>query len=187
MPAWLLRRSDTSPSGVVAFWRKAGPDRWFDKEPGFDQAFRERYYAAHMAAAAGRHDDWGTTPAGLLALLILLDQYPRNSFRGTAHMYATDVLARRYAHAAADPSVLREIEPDLRLFAVLPFSHSEDPADQDISVDLMRAWSPQWLTNAEEHRSIIRRFGRFPHRNRILLREPTAEEERFLKEGGYAG
>jgi uncharacterized protein (DUF924 family) len=174
------------PEGLVAFWQ-ASAGQWFAKDPAFDADFRRRFLDLHMAVAARRHDDWGTTAQGSLALLILTDQFPRNAFRGTGHMYATDPLARHYARAALDAGHMEQVEPAVRLFFCLPFAHSEALADQDLSVVLNARLGRSWLDHAEGHRDIIRRFGRFPHRNAILARTTTAEEAAFLEDGGFRG
>lgn len=171
---------------VVRFWRAAHAD-WFSHDPAFDRRFRERFLGLHLSAARREHEDWAATPEGSLALLILLDQFPRNAFRGTARMYATDALARHYARKAESAGHMAEVEADLRLFFCLPFAHSEDVGDQDLSVVLNGRLGQPWLTHAEEHRDIIRRFGRFPHRNVMLGRRTTAEEHAFLDSGGFAG
>jgi uncharacterized protein (DUF924 family) len=156
---------------VLAFWREAGPDRWFAKE----------------AASVGQLDHWGATAEGALALVIVLDQFPRNMFRGSARIFAADARAR----AAANVALKRGYDQDLpeadRGFLFLPFMHSEDLADQIRCVALYRAASHENLKYAEEHRDIIRRFGRFPHRNAVLGRETTPEEQAFLESGGFKG
>lgn len=172
---------------VTDFWRDAGPDRWFKKDTAFDVLFRERFMPLHFAAARRELDDWAQTAPGSLALLILLDQFPRNSFRGTAHMYATDPLALHFARQAQAMGHGEAIDAELRLFLHLPFCHSEDLADQDVSVALSTPLGGPAREHAEGHREIIRRFGRFPHRNTLLGRETTAEERAFLAEGGFAG
>ncbi|HSV46069.1 MAG TPA: DUF924 family protein [Ramlibacter sp.] len=172
---------------VVAFWRAAGPDRWFRKDQAFDTQFRERFLAAHEAAARGEHGDWAQDADGALALLILLDQFPRNAFRGSARMFATDAQARAVAVAALAAGHDQQVAPELRNFFYLPFSHSEALADQDRAVTLARALDSDTLRWAILHREIIERFGRFPHRNAVLGRSTTPEEQRFLDEGGFAG
>ncbi|MBL4916288.1 DUF924 family protein [Tabrizicola sp. DMG-N-6] len=173
---------------VVDYWHAAG-DRgeWFSKRPGFDRDFRDRFQTLHETAAEGGCDGWIATPEGALALMILLDQFPRNAFRGTARMYATDARALPLAREAEKRGHWSAVEPDLRLFLALPFSHSETLADQDISVRLNTRLGQPWLSHAEGHRDIIGRFGRFPHRNAILGRETTPEEARFLRKGGFRG
>jgi uncharacterized protein (DUF924 family) len=172
---------------VTAFWREAGPALWFAKDEAFDTRFRTRFLALHEAAASRALAAWADTPEGALALLVLLDQFPRNAFRGTPRMYATDVLARQIATAAIAAGQDTALEPAMRLFIYLPFGHSEDPADQERSVMLARGLGQPNLSHAERHRDIIRRFGRFPHRNAILGRTTTEAEQRYLDEGGYAG
>jgi uncharacterized protein (DUF924 family) len=172
---------------VNEFWRQAGPSMWFAKDADFDRRFRERFLGAHEAAARGDLDHWMTTPEGALALLVLLDQFPRNAFRGTPRMYATDAAARRTAAAAVDAGHDQAMPPGLRKFFYLPFAHSEDLADQDRSVALGRHLGLLDSENSHRHRDIVKRFGRFPHRNPILGRSMTAEEQEFLDQGGYAG
>ena len=171
---------------VVSFWRDAGPARWFTKDEAFDREFKARFLAAHESAARGELDSWAASPQGALALCILLDQFPRNAFRGTARVYATDGKARDVASAAVDSGFDRELDPPMRQFLHLPFMHSERPGDQDRSVALAAgdAEAQRW---ALHHRDIIRRFGRFPHRNALLGRDSTPEEIAFLAEGGFGG
>jgi uncharacterized protein (DUF924 family) len=172
---------------VVAFWIEAGPGLWFAKDEKFDTRFRERFLREHEAAARGELQHWQSTPDGALALVILLDQFPRNAFRGTRRMYDTDALARQAASTAFAAGYDREIAVELRKFFVLPFAHSENLADQERSVALARRISTDDLAHAEHHRDIVRRFGRFPHRNVILNRESTPEEKEYLANGGYKG
>jgi len=181
--------SDTrsEASAVVAFWNEAGPALWFAKNADFDRRFRERFLSAYEAAASGRLDSWASSPDGALALVILLDQFPRNAFRGTPRMYATDRLARAAADAGIRAGYDRLVDQRLALFFYLPFAHSETIADQDRAVRLVERLGEPDLTHARHHRDIIRRFGRFPHRNPILGREMHPDEQRYLDEGGFAG
>ncbi len=172
---------------VVEFWKQAGPELWFAKDPEFDRRFRERFLTLHEAAARSELGSWLETPDGALALCILLDQYPRNSFRGTPRMYATDALARAVADAAIRAGHDRALSHPLAMFVYLPFGHSEEPADQERSVELVRRLGQPHLSHAERHRDIVRRFGRFPHRNSILGRPMRPEEQRYLDEGGFKG
>ena len=176
-----------SPNEVVKFWRDAGPERWFRKDVAFDTLFRERFAAEHEAAARGDLAGWQDSAEGALALLILLDQYPRNSFRNTARMFATDAQAVAVADAAITRGFDRVVGDDMRRFFYLPFMHSEQLADQERSVALYRALDGDGLRYAEIHRDAIARFGRFPHRNPVLGRAMTAEERKYLDEGGFAG
>lgn len=172
---------------VVAFWKDAGPSKWFAKDAEFDRRFRERFLLDHESAARGELVQCQSTPEGALALVILLDQFPRNAFRDTPRMYDTDALARKVAAMAFAAGYDRAIPQELRKFFILPFAHSEDLADQERSVALARRTGADDLAHAEHHRDIVRRFGRFPHRNRILGRETTAEEQHYLDNGGYQG
>jgi uncharacterized protein (DUF924 family) len=172
---------------VVDFWRDAGPKAWFSKDPSFDRAFRSRFSDLHYAVARRERDHWLSDSYACLTLILLLDQFPRNAFRGTGHMYATDSLARCYARAAVNFKHVKHLEAALRPFVFLPFMHSENLEDQHYCVDLYRNYAPENLRHALEHCEIIERFGRFPHRNVQLGRASTPEEQRFLDDGGFAG
>ena len=172
---------------LVEFWREAGASKWFMKDTDFDAEFNRRYAALHFMAARRRLEPWLDDPHASLALILLLDQFPRNAFRDTGHMFATDGLARRYARLALDNGHVEHLPADLALFMCVPFIHSEQLADQQYGVELYRAHSPANLRHAVEHCEIIARFGRFPHRNTLLGRESTEEELRFLSEGGFSG
>jgi uncharacterized protein (DUF924 family) len=178
--------SDITPSAVVAFWKEAGAAKWFAKDDAFDAEFRRQFHDAHVAAARRELDGWIETPDGALALLILLDQFPRNCFRGTAHQFATDPLALMFAREAVARGHHLAFEPDLRNFVLLPFEHSERIEDQDRYMELALGDTEleKW---GRIHRDIIVRFGRFPHRNAALGRETTAEEQAFLDGGGFGG
>ena len=178
-----LPSSDT----LLQFWREAGPQRWFRRDDGFDAGFRERFLAAHEAAATGQLDDWGATPDGALALVLLLDQFPRNAFRGTPRMYATDAQARAAADAAIAAGHDLAVDPQLRPFFYLPFMHSEALPDLERCVALNDAIGGEPARYARHHRDIVARFGRFPHRNAVLGRPSSEQEERFLAEGGFTG
>lgn len=173
---------------IVAFWREAGPERWFKKDPAFDDEIRQRFLAAHEAAAAGALSAWEASAEGALALLILLDQFPRNMFRGDARTFATDPHARAIAAGALVRGFDAQVPAALRSFFYLPFEHSEKLADQERSLALYKAsGDADGLKWAEAHADIIRRFGRFPHRNTMLGRSTTPEEQAFLDQGGFAG
>jgi uncharacterized protein (DUF924 family) len=171
---------------VLAFWREAGPERWFKSDPAFDGRLRERFLATHEAAASGALRDWEQTADGALALVIALDQFPRNMFRGTPRAFATDASARAAARRAVAKGFDREFPMPERNFFYLPFEHSEDLADQEFGLALLAstgdAESMRW---AETHRDVIRRFGRFPHRNEILGRASTPDEIAYLEGGGF--
>jgi uncharacterized protein (DUF924 family) len=175
------------PGRVAEFWAPLGHSVWFGKDPAFDQRFREAFAVQHAAATRGELMPWLSSADGALSLVILLDQYPRNAFRGTKRMYASDALARIVANAALDLGYDRDFGPDLRGFFYLPFAHSELPTDQDRSVDLCADLPEPGPSHSRGHRDTILRFGRFPHRNAILGRETTAEEAAWLAAGGFAG
>lgn len=161
---------------------------WFAKDDAFDARFRDRFERAHFMAARRELDHWAETPEGSLALLILLDQFPRNTFRNTGHAFATDPLARHFAIQALDAGQDRLVENDLRRFFYLPLQHAEDMILQDRQVTLFQAMErPDDDRWAEHHHKIIARFGRFPHRNRALGRETTPEEQAFLDKDGFEG
>jgi uncharacterized protein (DUF924 family) len=177
-----------SAAEIVSFWRDAGPDRWFNKDDGFDRTIRERFLDTYEAAAAGRFSDWEQSAEGALALLILLDQFPRNMFRGNARAFATDPLARAVAAGGIIRGFDAQVPSDMRSFFYLPFEHSEDFADQERGIAFYKAaGDADGLKWAELHADIIRRFGRFPHRNAVLGRTTTVEEQAFLDSGGFAG
>jgi uncharacterized protein (DUF924 family) len=176
---------EESLRSITAFWRDAGPAAWFAKEDAFDAALRERFLDAHFAAARREHETLLDDADGSLALILLLDQVPRNVFRDSAHAFATDPLARAYADHAITAGHDLRVDPALRIFFYLPFEHSEAIADQDRTVALCEALGDtNYLQYAEAHRDVIRRFGRFPHRNRALARTNTAEEQAWLEAGG---
>jgi uncharacterized protein (DUF924 family) len=177
-----------SAADVVTFWRNAGPDRWFKSDPAFDDEIQERFLTTHEAAAAGQLSDWEQSAEGALALLILLDQFPRNMFRGDARAFATDPLARAITAGAIVRGFDSQVPKELQNFFYLPFEHSEDLADQERCIALNKAsGDTENLKWAEIHADIIRRFGRFPHRNTVLGRATTPEEQAFLDSGGFAG
>lgn len=155
-----------NPREVVDFWRDAGPGRWFTQDEDFDEQCEMAFGDAHEQAAAGAFGDWMANPEGALALVILLDQIPRNIHRGSARAYATDPLAREVARHAVAMGYDAHADEALRMFFYLPFMHSEDPDDQQRSLELSRALSgPDADRWALHHHAIIETFGRFPHRN----------------------
>ena len=173
---------------VLRFWREAGPEKWFRKDEDFDREVNRRFGDALVAVAAGAKDDWGKEAEGALALIILLDQFSRNIHRGTPKAFAQDAKALKTAHEAIARGFDRRVEPALRMFFLLPFEHSESIVDQERGVSLAHALNDaDTLFWAREHERIIRRFGRFPHRNRVLGRHTTPAEEAFLAGGGFAG
>lgn len=178
---------DPRAAEVTKFWRDAGWEAWFEKNADFDAGFHDRFRDLHFEAAARKLDDWIEHPESAFALMILLDQFPRNCFRGTGHMYATDPLALYFARKALEAGHDMALEEGVRVFFYLPFSHSEDLANQEIAVEHGKPLGAEMLKHAVGHRDIVKHFGRFPHRNRILGRDTTPEEQSFLDSGGFKG
>jgi uncharacterized protein (DUF924 family) len=180
-----------SPSAhdVTAYWREAGSKKkWFSKDTAFDADFKARFEAVHHAAARGELDAWSADAEGALALVVLLDQFPRNAYRGSGHMFATDGKALATADAAIAAGLDRKFDPDLRSFFYMPFMHSESLAVQERSVLLCGSLDKaDTLRFAIMHRDLIRRFGRFPHRNAALGRDTTPDERAYLDGGGFSG
>ena len=182
-----MGEAHVAPADILAFWRDAGPDRWYMPDDAFDARVRQRFLSLWQRAAAGELSSWETSDDGALALVIVLDQFPRNMFRGDARTYASDAQAREVAHRAVERGVDARIDPVLREFLYLPFMHSEHLADQLRCIELSRAAGhTESLKWAEHHADIIRRFGRFPHRNGLLGRATTPEEQAFLDQGGFS-
>jgi uncharacterized protein (DUF924 family) len=183
----------SSPQEVLDFWfgREGEEDygqfreAWFNRDPEFDREIRDRFEPVYEQAAAGRLDHWKSEARSCLALIVVLDQFPRNMYRGDARMYAADEKAREAARHAVEHAYDRELSPYGRLFMYLPFEHSEELDDQRLSVELFRGLATEMgsedlLGYAVRHLEIVERFGRFPHRNEILGRRTTPEETKFL-------
>ncbi|MFO1202005.1 MAG: DUF924 family protein [Tabrizicola sp.] len=177
----------SQPGVVAGFWAPLGNAVWFGKDPAFDRRFREAFPLQHGAAARGELMPWLTTAEGALSLVLLLDQYPRNAFRGTPRMYETDAMARIVANVALELGHDRSVDQALRVFFYLPFGHSEHLTDQERAVALCADLPEPAPSHSRGHRDTIARFGRFPHRNAILGRTPTEEETAWLAAGGFAG
>lgn len=176
------------PAAVLEFWQAAGPDKWFAKSTAFDAEIRARFLPTYEAAAARALGGWENEAESALALLLVLDQFPRNMFRNSPRAYTADALARAVADRAIARGFDRHFAMPERNFFYLPFSHSENLADQERCVALCRATGDaEALKWAEIHADIIRRFGRFPHRNAVLGRTTTPAEQDFLDNGGFAG
>ncbi|HYD98184.1 MAG TPA: DUF924 family protein [Alphaproteobacteria bacterium] len=172
----------TSPADILAFWfDEAGPAAWYRRDPAFDALIRDRFGALVEEALAGRLDGWAETPDGLLALVVLLDQFPRNLFRDDPRAYAGDPKARALAHRALADGLDAALPPPRRQFLYMPLMHSEDVADQALCVEKFAAMGePDALFYARLHHAIVERYGRFPHRNAALGRADTPDEARFM-------
>ncbi len=184
----------TEADEVLAFWfgREDEPgygefrEAWFRKDPEFDQQVQERFGPLYERAAAGELDGWREEARSCLALVICLDQFPRNMFRGDGRTHATDDKALETARYALERALDRELPPFQRVFVYMPFMHSESVEDQRRSVELFgrlaeKPGAPDLTSYAVGHMEIVERFGRFPHRNVILGRESTPEEAEFLQ------
>jgi uncharacterized protein (DUF924 family) len=179
----LPSRALPSIDEVLTFWFEDS-SRWWKKDPEFDAGIRDRFLDLRDAVMHDGREDWLETPRGTLAYVIVLDQFSRNMFRGSRSMFEGDPRALAAAKRALDRGFDQGVSSDERMFFYMPFMHSEDIADQDRCAGLFASALPKWLPNAEEHRDIIRRFGRFPHRNALLGRPSTPEELEFLKQPG---
>jgi len=180
--------SSASIDEILHFWfEELSRKDWFRKDEALDSTIASRFGAIYHELRDGVPAAWLDTPEGVLAAILVLDQFPRNMFRGDAKTYASDALAREVAHRAIERGVDVRIDPVLREFLYLPFNHSEHLSDQLRCIELSRAaGNAENLKWAEHHADIIRRFGRFPHRNRLLGRATTPEEQAYLDEGGFA-
>lgn len=181
----------TTPEDILSFWLDdVGPSRWFNADPELDQTIRQRFMGAWRLAAEGELDDWSLRPEGAMALLVLLDQFPRNMFRGSDAAFASDRKALAVAKRALCEGHDLRVDETARFLYYLPLMHSECITDQERCVRLIMTRMPQTgaekLKYAREHRDLIRKFGRFPYRNEALGRRTTPPEQSFLEAAGYA-
>lgn len=173
---------------ILRFWFcNCTPEQWFQRDEEFDKLVDEEYGIFRNKALAGEFDDWVDSPQGTLALVIALDQFSRNMFRHDGRAFEADVKARSLTDLAIERGQDGVLPRHARMFLYLPYMHAEDLDRQDDCVRLIKAMDmgEESTYHAEQHRDVIRRFGRFPHRNAMLQRESTPEEEKFLREGGY--
>ena len=181
--------SHTTPDEILSYWvEEIGPEGWYKADAEVDATIRVRFEGAWRIAAGGEIRDWLCSPRSSLAYLILTDQFPRNMFRGEAAAFSTDQIARRAALRAIAQGWDLRIDPPARQFFYLPLVHSEVLPDQEQGVRLILMRMPEGAPNllhARAHRAVIRRFGRFPHRNAALGRRSSAAENAFLEAGGY--
>ena len=175
---------------VLSFWLdEVGPAGWYKQDDALDQAIRDRFEGAWQAAAEGSYSLWLTYPSGVLAYIILTDQFPRNMFRGEARAFATDRAALTAAKVAIGKGWDMKIDEPARQFFYLPMMHSESLCDQERCIRLLADRMPETgasnMLHARAHREVIRQFGRFPYRNEALSRSMTAHESAYVSEGGY--
>jgi len=182
------QRADLTPADILDFWYSpAMRERWFDSTPEIDAEILARYEAIWDAASKGGLQGWESSPEGALALVLILDQFPLNMCRSRPGSFSTEAMSREVAMRAIEKGFDRDMSVDQRLFLYMPYMHSEDLADQDRAVELFEqgGLEVKW---AIHHRDIVRRFGRFPHRNGILGRESTPEEVDWLaSDEGFHG
>jgi uncharacterized protein (DUF924 family) len=175
---------NTKPEDILNFWfYEVGRDRWFAEDRVLDALIQERYLALHERAASGDLKAWEETPEGMLALMLLLDQFPRRMFRGTIRAFETDEIAQELAREAVIKHFDDRIDKSFKMLFYLPFLNSESEGNQRLALFYIRerVKEGEWLSLAEQHLEIVQRFGRFPQRNPILGRDPTPEEIEFLK------
>jgi len=179
----------TKAAAILQYWTDLGPAGWYDQNDAVDAEIRDRFMDDWIALRAGAYHNWQSCPQGVLAYLILADQFPRNMFRGDARSFATDGRAHAVATRAWQHRLDLKVEEPLRQFFYMPMMHSESSFDQDHCVCLMLSRLPQAgdgsALHARAHREIIRKFGRFPYRNDALGRTSTPAEIAFMTEGGY--
>jgi len=181
--------NDIQPSDILNFWASIGSEGWWMKNDDVDNEIKQRFGETHTQATSGKLDHWAKTPDGALALIIVLDQFSRNMFRGSAKAFAQDEKALEIAKTAIEQGLDKQARTDLMVFFYLPYEHSENIAEQEISVQLQHSIreDEESLKAALEHREIIQRFGRFPHRNTVLGRHTTPAERAYLEGGGFKG
>ena len=175
---------NTKPEDILNFWfYEVGRDRWFAEDRVLDALIQERYLALHERAASGDLKAWEETREGMLALILLLDQFPRRMFRGTIRAFETDEIAQELAREAVIKHFDDRIDKSFKMLFYLPFLNSESEGNQRLALFYIRerVKEGEWLSLAEQHLEIVQRFGRFPQRNPILGRDPTPEEIEFLK------
>jgi len=177
-----------TPQDMVTFWMQAGEDSWFRKDAAFDGALAVRFAAALREARTGAFDHWAETPEGTLGLVLLLDQVSRNIHRGSPLAFAADARALRLARQSVGRGDLHRLPAPQAMWLLMPYEHAEDIDAQERCVALFATIGLNNMVHwAKLHRDIIARFGRFPHRNKVLGRTSTQDELAFLAAGGFAG
>ena len=175
-----------SPQDVVTYWCETlAPKDWWQPTPELDASVRDRFASTHLALSQAVTPEWRESPQARLAAIIVLDQFPRNMYRSSPMAFATDWIARREARLALEAGADMLTDHGRRHFFYMPFEHSEDLADQDLSVRLFEAHGDEMYADyAVRHRDVIARYGRFPHRNAFLGRASTPDEEAYLAQPG---
>jgi len=177
-----------TPEDVLDFWIEIGPQKWWKRDEAVDSKIRDHFEETHHDAANGKLDHWLKKPDSALALVIVLDQFSRNLNRNSALAFAQDTRCAHLVHGIMAETLDARMRNDLRSFCYLPLMHAENIHDQERCIEEMKKLDlKQNVEAAEEHADIIRRFGRFPHRNKVLGRATTADEQAFLDGGGFKG
>ena len=175
-------------SDILKFWfEETVPEQWFQKSSEFDRDITDRFSDHYQSAMAGNYDEWMETAKGCLALVILLDQFPRNMFRDKPEMFASDDKALKIAKYAVAQKFDEHLSLHEKVFLYLPYEHSENLEDQKTSLSLFKETKgedPTFYDYAQKHYDVIEQFGRFPHRNDILNRDSTGEEKEYLAQPG---
>jgi uncharacterized protein (DUF924 family) len=179
-------QSEPAPGDILTFWQAAGAEKWFAGGDAFDAEIRERFDGLVEKVASGDLDHWPDTPDGALALIIVLDQFSRNLFRGSDRSFSQDAKALALAKSSIARGDDAKVADELRVFFTMPLEHSEVLSDQRRSVVLCHALSARYLQYAKLHEDVISRFGRFPHRNDVLGRHTSPAERAFLDGGGFS-
>ena len=183
-----MNNGPVKPDEVMNFWAKAGSEKWWAKNDEFDAQIKQKFDTTHTYANTGRLDDWIETPDTTLAFVIVLDQFSRNMFRNDARAFAQDKQCVAIVRSAIANGFDRKLRSDIGMFIYLPLMHSENISDQEqCLIEMERLKLENEIYHAKLHLNIIKKFGRFPHRNSILGRKTTPEEQAFLEDGGFAG
>lgn len=177
------RAMDDRAKKILDFWFNQ-PDKWFVKDPDFDQQIRAEFLSLYILGEERQLQSWENSPQEMLALIILLDQFPRNMFRNSSDMYRTDPYALNLTHTAINKAYLEKLDNQQQVnFMLMPLMHSEKLSDQELGVELFEKYgSAQAADYARQHKVIVEQFGRFPHRNQLLNRPSTTEELEFLQD-----
>ena len=180
--------TDKTAQDVLNFWTEAGPKKWWKKDANFDAEISRQFGDLYQQACAGELDAWADTPDSALALILLLDQFSRNLHRNSPLAFAQDEKCVDLTKSQIDSGADHHLPADIRPFCYLPLMHSESLEDQELGLEMMEKFGVEGNVKAAvEHRDIIVKFGRFPHRNSVLGRQTTSEEQAFLDNGGFAG
>jgi uncharacterized protein (DUF924 family) len=171
---------------ILDFWfSELEPKQWFMKDPALDETIKQKFESTYHEIVAGEHKAWEDSAEGCLAMILVLDQFSRNMFRDEAQAFAADNKALAVAQLAVKKAFDKALDPKQRTFVYMPYMHSEDPAVHEVVVDIFTAHGNAMSLDYEmKHKAIIDRFGRYPHRNKILGRTSTPEELDFLNQPG---